>query len=285
MLIPISWLKRYVPVDLPAKELAHRLTMAGLEIDEVREVGADWGRDKVVVGHVMAVDRHPNADRLTMPTLDLGGGETATVVCGGPNLGGGTEDRLRPRRGDAVQHQVGEDATTEAIEDPRRRVGRHGLLGGRVGPRRGPRGHHGAPGGRARRNAARGLPRRCRSGRRRDPEPPRLSLDTGCGARGGRPYRRDGRRTRPDVPGVGRPHRAGRNGRDRRPRSLLTLRGQPDTGRHGRPVAGLAEGCSRLHGDAPDQQHSRRDELRHAGIRPAASRLRLRYDQETRRSS
>ena len=86
MLIPISWLKRYVPVDLPAKELAHRLTMAGLEIDEVREVGADWGRDKVVVGHVMAVGRHPNADRLTVPTLDLGGGETAQVVCGGPNL-------------------------------------------------------------------------------------------------------------------------------------------------------------------------------------------------------
>ena len=89
MLIPISWLKRYVPVDMPAKELAHRLTMAGLEIDEVREVGADWGRDKVFVGHVMAVDRHPNADRLTMPTLDLGGGETATVVCGGPNLAAG----------------------------------------------------------------------------------------------------------------------------------------------------------------------------------------------------
>ena len=86
MLIPISWLKRYVPVDMPAKELAHRLTMAGLEIDAVREVGADWGRDKVVVGHVMAVDRHPNADRLTVPTLDLGGGETAQVVCGGPNL-------------------------------------------------------------------------------------------------------------------------------------------------------------------------------------------------------
>ena len=86
MLIPISWLERYVPVDMPAKELAHRLTMAGLEIDEVREVGADWGRDKVVVGHVMAVDRHPNADRLTVPTVDLGGGETAQVVCGGPNL-------------------------------------------------------------------------------------------------------------------------------------------------------------------------------------------------------
>ena len=89
MLIPLSWLKRYVPVDMPAQELAHRLTMAGLEIDEVREVGADWGRDKVFVGHVMAVDRHPNADRLTVPTVDLGGGETVQVVCGGPNLAAG----------------------------------------------------------------------------------------------------------------------------------------------------------------------------------------------------
>ena len=88
MLIPISWLKRYVPVDMPAQELAHRLTMAGLEIDEVREVGADWGRDKVFVGHVMAVDRHPNADRLTVPTVDLGD-ETVQVVCGGPNLAAG----------------------------------------------------------------------------------------------------------------------------------------------------------------------------------------------------
>ncbi len=88
MLIPISWLKRYVSVNMPAQELAHRLTMAGLEIDEVREVGADWGRDKVFVGHVMAVDRHPNADRLTVPTVDLGG-ETVQVVCGGPNLAAG----------------------------------------------------------------------------------------------------------------------------------------------------------------------------------------------------
>ena len=88
MLIPLSCLKRYVPVDMPAQELAHRLTMAGLEIDEVREVGADWGRDKVFVGHVMAVDRHPNADRLTVPTVDLGG-ETVQVVCGGPNLAAG----------------------------------------------------------------------------------------------------------------------------------------------------------------------------------------------------
>ena len=89
MLIPISWLRRYVPIDLPPRELAHRLTMAGLEIDEVREVGAEWGKNNVVVGHVVELAPHPNADRLRVPTIDLGGGETATVVCGGPNLANG----------------------------------------------------------------------------------------------------------------------------------------------------------------------------------------------------
>jgi phenylalanyl-tRNA synthetase beta chain len=86
MLIPISWLKQYVPIELPPKELAHRLTMAGLEVGEVHEVGAEWGRDKVVVGHVTKLEPHPDADLLRIPTLDLGNGETATVVCGGPNL-------------------------------------------------------------------------------------------------------------------------------------------------------------------------------------------------------
>lgn len=89
MLIPISWLRRYVPIELPPRELAHRLTMAGLEIDEVREVGAEWGKNNVVVGHVVELAPHPNADRLRVPTIDLGGGETATVVCGGPNLANG----------------------------------------------------------------------------------------------------------------------------------------------------------------------------------------------------
>ena len=89
MLVPLSWLKRYVPVDLPAGELAHRLTMAGTEIGAVEETGADWDRDKVLVGHVLEVNPHPNADRLTLPTVDLGSGETATVVCGAPNVAAG----------------------------------------------------------------------------------------------------------------------------------------------------------------------------------------------------
>ena len=89
MLVPLSWLRRYVPISLPPRELAHLLTMAGTEIGEVKEIGADWDRDKVLVGHVLKLDRHPNADRLTLPTVDLGDGETATVVCGGPNIAAG----------------------------------------------------------------------------------------------------------------------------------------------------------------------------------------------------
>ena len=80
MLVPISWLKQYVPVDLAPRELAHRLTMAGTEIGAVQEIGAEWDRDKVLVGRVLSVEPHPNADRLTLPTVDLGNGETATVV-------------------------------------------------------------------------------------------------------------------------------------------------------------------------------------------------------------
>ena len=89
MLVPLSWLKNYVPVSLSPKELAHRLTMAGTEISGVQEIGGGWDTDKVLVGRVLKVEPHPNADRLTLPTVDLGDGETATVVCGAPNVAAG----------------------------------------------------------------------------------------------------------------------------------------------------------------------------------------------------
>ena len=89
MRIPVSWLKNYVPVDMSPDELAHRLTMAGNEVGEVEAIGGSWERDKIIVGHVLSVDPHPNADRLRLPTVDIGNGETATVVCGAPNVAAG----------------------------------------------------------------------------------------------------------------------------------------------------------------------------------------------------
>ena len=89
MKVPLSWLKRYVPISVSPDELAHRLTMAGTEVDEVRETGGHWDRDKVLVGQVLKVDPHPNADRLTLPTVDLSNGESIAVVCGAPNVAAG----------------------------------------------------------------------------------------------------------------------------------------------------------------------------------------------------
>ena len=89
MRVPLSWLKNYVPCDIPANELAHRLTMAGNEVGDVEIVGADLDPERLVVGHVLSVDPHPNADRLRLPTVDIGNGETATVVCGAPNVAAG----------------------------------------------------------------------------------------------------------------------------------------------------------------------------------------------------
>ena len=89
MKVPLSWLKNYVQFDLPANELAHRLTMAGNEVGDVEIVGADLDPERLVVGYVLSVDPHPNADRLKLPTVDIGNGETATVVCGAPNVAAG----------------------------------------------------------------------------------------------------------------------------------------------------------------------------------------------------
>ena len=89
MLIPISWLKNYVPVADDPAELAHKLTMAGIEIGDVQTIGADWDAEKLVVGRVLDVAPHPNADRLRLPTVDTGDGNPATVVCGAPNVAAG----------------------------------------------------------------------------------------------------------------------------------------------------------------------------------------------------
>jgi len=84
MRVSLKWLADYVDVSLPARELAHRLTMAGSEVDAVLSTGGDW--DLISVARVLAVERHPNADRLTLVTVDLSGGERQTVVCGAPNV-------------------------------------------------------------------------------------------------------------------------------------------------------------------------------------------------------
>ena len=85
MKVPLSWLRQYVNVDIPADELAHRLTMAGIEVGEVQETG---GWSDVYVGHVTSVRQHPNADRLRLCTVTTGS-DAMEVVCGAPNVAEG----------------------------------------------------------------------------------------------------------------------------------------------------------------------------------------------------
>ena len=91
MKVPLSWLRQYVNVDVPANELAHRLTMAGVEVGEVQETG---GWSEVYVGSVTSVRQHPNADRLRLCTVTTGPRPDGTdeemeVVCGAPNVAEG----------------------------------------------------------------------------------------------------------------------------------------------------------------------------------------------------
>src|SRR5438105_1908563 len=83
MRVPLSWLREYVPIDLPVAELAHRLTMAGVEVGSWETVGADWQR--ITIGRVDDLTPHPRNPGWTLTALDLGDGR-ATLVTTATNL-------------------------------------------------------------------------------------------------------------------------------------------------------------------------------------------------------
>lgn len=87
MRIPESWLRRFVAPDWSADEIAERLTMAGLEVEETLRAAPAFGG--VVVARVLEVALHPDADRLRVCTVDVGDGTARTIVCGAPNVAPG----------------------------------------------------------------------------------------------------------------------------------------------------------------------------------------------------
>ncbi|HNT30192.1 MAG TPA: phenylalanine--tRNA ligase subunit beta, partial [bacterium] len=84
MLLSLNWLNEFIPHGLSVEELADALTMSGTEVKSIRQVGSEF--DGVVVGEIIAIDPHPNADKLRLPTVRLGPQTTMQVVCGAPNL-------------------------------------------------------------------------------------------------------------------------------------------------------------------------------------------------------
>lgn len=86
MLVPLGWLKEYVSIDLPVDQLANKLTLGGLEVEGIKQIGDEWAADKIFVGQVVSVRPHPQADRLVLVKVDYGQGEPLEVVTGAPNL-------------------------------------------------------------------------------------------------------------------------------------------------------------------------------------------------------
>ncbi|WP_031359002.1 phenylalanine--tRNA ligase subunit beta [Caballeronia sordidicola] len=87
MQFPESWLRTFVDPKLSTDELSHALTMVGLEVEGLTPVAPPT--TKIVVGQVLEVAKHPNADKLNVCQVDAGTGETLTIVCGAPNVSPG----------------------------------------------------------------------------------------------------------------------------------------------------------------------------------------------------
>ena len=87
MKVSINWLKELVATRLSVDEIAHILTMAGLEVEEVTPVAATF--ERVVIAEVKVIAPHPNADKLRVCNVDVGMGTILQIVCGAPNVTAG----------------------------------------------------------------------------------------------------------------------------------------------------------------------------------------------------
>ena len=87
MKISENWLRTWVNPAIDSETLSDQLTMLGLEVDELAPVAKPF--TGVVVGEVLTVEQHPDADRLRVTTVNIGSGEPLQIVCGAPNVRAG----------------------------------------------------------------------------------------------------------------------------------------------------------------------------------------------------
>ncbi|HEX9495267.1 MAG TPA: phenylalanine--tRNA ligase subunit beta [Candidatus Limnocylindria bacterium] len=85
--VPVSWLKEYVAAQGSVAEIARQLHMSGTEVDRIERPGGGW--DHVWVGRIAKLEKHPDADKLQLATVEYGEGRIKTVVTGATNLSTG----------------------------------------------------------------------------------------------------------------------------------------------------------------------------------------------------
>ncbi len=90
MKISLNWLKEYIKLEESPEEIGNILTQAGLEVEGIEKFEAVPGGLKgLVIGKVLTCTKHPNADKLSVTTVDIGDGEATPIVCGAPNVAEG----------------------------------------------------------------------------------------------------------------------------------------------------------------------------------------------------
>ena len=97
MIVSYQWLLEYLPEPLPVNELSKILTSIGLEVEAVEPVeSVRGGLEGLVIGVVLTCKKHPNADKLSVTTVDIGGAEPLHIVCGAPNVAAGQKVVVAP---------------------------------------------------------------------------------------------------------------------------------------------------------------------------------------------
>jgi phenylalanyl-tRNA synthetase beta chain len=92
MRVPVSWLRDYVPLEMPLDDLATRLSISSAEVEGIERIGVsdqDGNLGRFLVGRVVDAAKHPNADRLQLCRVDVGEGDPLQIVCGAWNFGPG----------------------------------------------------------------------------------------------------------------------------------------------------------------------------------------------------
>ena len=84
MKIALSWLKRYVDIDVPVAELCDKMVMSGFEVESIEDLSVTM--DNVVTGRIVKLEKHPDADKLQICQLDVGGAEPVQIVTGADNV-------------------------------------------------------------------------------------------------------------------------------------------------------------------------------------------------------
>ena len=94
MKVSLNWLRDYIHTDKSAEEIARDFTFGGIEVESIEYVGK--GLKDIIVGEIITIEPHPNADRLRVATVTVGKIKPLTIVCGASNIAVGQKVPVAP---------------------------------------------------------------------------------------------------------------------------------------------------------------------------------------------